>query len=320
MKLVDSWNKRLHAVTDPLPGSSPYSNTRGLSVEGRYDRSAMSGFLRARHPHISIEIWERAAAEGRLRIDGELCRDLERTVRAGNRLSHLVENVIEPDVSTQMRLLHEDDRYLAVDKPAPLPVHPSGRYNKHTVVSFLKAMYPGLEFKPVHRLDADTTGVLLLARNREAAATAAQCFRNKQFSKIYLARVHGRWAAASRLIEQPIGKSPGDKGARALELSNGLPSETAVELLRYFADDDSSLLRVVPATGRTNQIRLHLASSGHAIIGDQAYGKPAEKSDAEIPFTSGFLSLHAHQLILPPQGDDPGLDLESAPPDWANPP
>lgn len=317
MSLAITWSTRLQAVSVPLPGLSPYTSARRLSVEGRFDQTLMCDFLTARHPHISIDTWERAATEGRLTVDGQLVRDLKRNVRAGNVISHVVKNVVEPAVSTDMRLLHEDDRYIAIDKPAPLPVHPSGRYNRHTVVSFLKAMYPDLAFKPVHRLDADTTGVLLLARTKESANTAGQYFRNKHFSKIYLARVHGRWAGGSRLIEQAIGKSPVAKGARALESSNGLPSETAVELLQYFEEDNSSLLKVMPTTGRTNQIRLHLASCGHAIMGDHAYGQPSDASDSNRPFTSGFLCLHAHKLILSARNDDPGLDLESPLPDWA---
>lgn len=314
MNLALTWEARLKQATDPLPGLQPYQNFRRFGVGGAFDQAQLGEFLARRHPHIEIETWERAAREGRLSIDGRPVHDLQCRVRAGNVLSHRIDDCVEPLVATNMRLLFEDADFLAIDKPAPLPVHPSGRFNRHSVQSFLQRMYPDLDPKPVHRIDADTTGVLMLARTAKAARQAAQLFRDKQVEKTYLARVRGRWDSEHRKIDASIGRSPVDKGARASDSAAGLASTTAVELLAHLPDH-TSLLQVRPRTGRTNQIRLHLAHSGHPIIGDQAYGDAGTKPAGA--FTTGSLCLHAYQLTMPALPEHPGLKLEAAPPDWA---
>ena len=149
-------------------------------------------------------------------MDGRVVREPERTVRAGNQLCHRAGIVTEPFVATALELLHNDSFIVAVGKPAPLPVHPCGRYNKNTALHLLALMFPEEILRPVHRLDADTTGVWVLAKSRDAARMLAQQFEYGEAQKVYLARVHGTVSTSMRL-DQRVGSTTLPAGARQLE-------------------------------------------------------------------------------------------------------
>lgn len=273
-----------------LPGSVPYTNRRRLSVAGRYDGLGLGAFLAQRHAHIDAGVWQRALCEGRLEIDGRPVTSLERTVRAGNVLVHVLPGQVEPHVSAQLRVLHEDDALLVLSKPAPLPVHPSGRFNKNTVLGLLEATFEDLTVHPVHRLDADTTGVLVLAKSPAAARSLGVQFEARTVRKRYLAGVHGQVLARRFEVDVPVSQGPDGTGKR----TSGHGSSALTQLWRLRQGADTSLLAAWPRSGRTNQIRVHLAHAGHPIVGDRAYGP-----DASAEFQSGGpLCLHADALRL----------------------
>jgi 23S rRNA pseudouridine1911/1915/1917 synthase len=176
--------------------------------------------------------------------------------------------------------LFEDEHLLAIDKPPDLPVHPSGRLLHHTVITALHRQYrdfedPALDVIPrlCHRLDLETSGVLLVAKTRRALTFVQQQFERRTVTKEYLVLVHGALPEESGLIDLPIG--PGHAGhARPMHTVRhdvGLPSRTAWTVQRRWAEH--TLCHVRPATGRHHQIRVHFSAIGHPVVGDKLYGR-----------------------------------------------
>lgn len=306
---ADARNEALAARLTVLPGSVPYVNRRRLSVGGAYDGTTLREFLARRHTHIDASVWETSVREGRLEVDGTAVENLDRLVRAGNQLVHVLENEVEPPVCADLRVVHEDDDILVLTKPAPLPVHPSGRFNKNTVVGLLAHAFDELTVHPVHRLDADTTGVLLLAKHARAARHLGLQFERRTVDKRYLACVHGRPPRRFD-IDAAVSTRPDATGKRTT--GAGASALTRFWTLR---PGERSLVAAWPHSGRTNQIRVHLAGAGFPIVGDRAYGR-----DASGEFQSGGpLRLHADALRIRHPADDRWIRFVARRPDWAPP-
>jgi 23S rRNA pseudouridine1911/1915/1917 synthase len=175
-------------------------------------------------------------------------------------------------------VLYEDGDVLVIDKPAGLPVHPAPGHPGHTLVNGLLAYLSNLPdtgdaLRPgiVHRLDMDTSGVMLVAKNRLAHANLAEQFKSRSVTKVYLALVRGRLYPENGSIEAPIGRDPRNRKRMAVVTERrGRPARTGYHVVRYTGS--YTLLEAAPATGRTHQIRVHLAAIGHPVVGDTAYG------------------------------------------------
>ncbi len=298
------WRVRIAAHTTPLPGSRPYDNARPLRVPGRFDGWRLLRFLSHRFPHISRAAWELEVDSHLILRDGKPLKANE-VVRAGAALVHLLPKVVEPPVDNDIRVFYEDDELLAVNKPAPLPVHPSGRFNKNTLVSILTAAHPEVAWRLPHRLDADTTGVQLIAKTQQAARALQREFEARRVRKIYVAHVRDAPPSKNLTITAPISKEPRHAGSRQV-LDEGRRCVTRCRTLHRL-DDGSALVRVEPLTGRTHQIRLHLQLIGCPIVGDTVYGDTSSSSDLppqgptrSDAFTTatGSLALHAQSIRL----------------------
>lgn len=170
-----------------------------------------------------------------------------------------------------MTVIHEDDSILALDKPSGLAVH-GGSGISHGVIERLRAERPGERFlELVHRLDRETSGVLLLARKRSALVDLHAQIRDGRTDKRYLALVRGQWRGGTRTIDQPLTKHVLEGGDRRVAVeAGGQPSRTVIKPVRVF--QDYSLVEARLLTGRTHQIRVHLAHLGMPICGDDKYG------------------------------------------------
>jgi len=320
--------QRLQEVVIPLPGSVPYYNRRPLNVPARFADFALIDFLCAWHPHIDRDAWLQkiAASEvvpspryGRRQrrkpsSEESLPLSPNRRVRPGERLEHLLPGTVEPDVSTNIEFLYEDDQFVVTNKPAPLPLHPGGRYNRNTLQSFLNAVYAPQRLLPAHRLDANTTGVLVLCRKRSVARVVQKQFEERTVAKTYLARVHGHPAEDSFQCVAAISREAGAGGVREIT-DEGLEARTLFQVAKRLPDG-SSLIKVTPVTGRTNQIRLHLWHLGLPIVNDPVWlpdGETAENCTQAVGLPT--LCLHASSVIL---NDTHGKSRRfSAPtPDW----
>lgn len=185
----------------------------------------------------------------------------------GDCVEHFNPSIIEPSVPDAIKVVDETNDYLVVYKPAPMPIHPGGRYYKNSLIEILRET--GREnLMVLHRLDAVTSGLLLLGKRGEWTRTMAACFRNGQIEKLYYALVEGVPAKRSVRIDLPIRRkrgfifecAEGDKSKKA---------ETYFTVVKQVGK--RSVIACRPLTGRTHQIRLHLQSWGYPVVGDNIY-------------------------------------------------
>ena len=299
--------------TTPLPGSVAYDNQRVIKVKGHFDHCSVGVLLAKKFPSLKIDYWLEAIAENRLLRRGQMIT-LSEKVRAGDVLTHIIPETIEPSVNNRIKTIHEDDCIIAYDKPAPLPMHPCGRYNKNTLTSMLNYVWPERDFYLVHRLDSNTTGVLLLAKSKDCAQQLHIQFKENRISKTYLARVRGIPKEVDFDCKLDISRTPTQYGKRTVE-KKGLSAHTKFKLLQVY-HDNTSLLQVKPITGRTNQIRIHLLALKLPIIGDTVYPSQKQQDEYHIPSCES-LCLNAHSISFLHPGTNKRLDIASPSPDWA---
>ncbi|MDD3175250.1 MAG: RluA family pseudouridine synthase [Candidatus Nanoarchaeia archaeon] len=177
---------------------------------------------------------------------------------------------LEPKVKEDFSILFEDEYFFAVNKPAPLPIHPAGKYYFNTLTNLLEES--GFkEFYPVNRLDRETTGVVLFAKTKEMAKKLGELFLKKEVQKTYVAVCCGTVGEDLFKIDLPlIKKNIGEFRNHVVVDENGKQSLT--EIKKICSNELFSILEVKPLTGRSHQIRVHLSSIGFPIVGDKEYG------------------------------------------------
>ena len=236
-------------------------------------------------------------------------------VRAGQRLIIHRPAPVEPPVVLDYTVLFEDEWILVIDKPAGLPVHPSARYHKHTLTAVMRGrLGPDHGWEMAHRLDRETSGVMVFGRGESERKLKGSFFR-REVRKEYLALVHGR-LEESVSIDVSLGAAEDSRilikvGPRPIE-QGGLEALTRIEPLELgsFRGEPITLVRALPRTGRTHQIRAHLEYIGHGIVGDKIYGadesvfldvvengRPLE--DVERQLGLSRQALHASRLSFP---------------------
>lgn len=308
----------LECLAHPLPGSLPYENRRPMRIPAKYDGLTLGEFVHRALPHLPVEFWDRAFAEDRM-LDSEGDRvSSDRLVRSGEVFIQVLPGTVEPAINPHFRILYEDEAIVVIDKSAPLPIHPGGRYNRNTLQYLLERLYAPQKPHAAHRLDANTTGVLVCTRTRHLARSLQPQFERGEVEKTYLAVVQGLPREDSFECLAPISAEPGDLGSRKVDPEHGLPSRTSFRVLSR-QSNQTTLLEVRPWTGRTNQIRVHLWQMGLPIHGDPAYHANGALGDAmTLSINDPPLCLHAWRLSFHHPITEERVSFEAPVPSWAN--
>jgi 23S rRNA pseudouridine1911/1915/1917 synthase len=185
-----------------------------------------------------------------------------------------------------LAVIYEDEDIMVIDKPAGLTVHPAPGHPSHTLVNAILAHCPGLTMsneltRPgiVHRLDKDTSGLIVIAKNDSAREYVAAQFKSRTVTKRYLVVVRGRLSPEQGIIEAPIGRDPRRRQRMAI-VEAGKEATTQYQVREYL--DNYTLVEVSPLTGRTHQIRVHLSAIGCPVVGDPIYGTRSAHLDRQF--------------------------------------
>ena len=261
---------------NPIASESVFSlvaDTQGV----RLDK-----YLSERYPEYSRAYLQKLIGEGLVTING-------RVAKAGHRLNpgERIMVKIPPTPPSPLTpepipldIIYQDEDLLIVDKPAGLTTHPAPGQRNHTLVNALLACLPflpdtGDALRPgiVHRLDKDTSGVMVVAKNTTTHTELMNQFKAHTVVKVYLVLVKGRLTPEKGLIEADIGRDPRNRKRMAV-VSQGKQARTRYRVIRYIGD--CTLLEIRTETGRTHQIRVHLTAIGYPVVGDATYGVKSE--------------------------------------------
>ncbi|HZI31017.1 MAG TPA: pseudouridine synthase, partial [Candidatus Binatia bacterium] len=223
------------AVT-PLPGSQPCENYKSVNVPKDCDGATLLEVLCRVVKHLSREYWERECANGLVVNLNHEPVAAAQIVRAGERYRHLFPNVVEPDVNGTIEILHEDEALIVVNKPAPLPMHAGGRFYRNTLRHILGLVYHPQKPYPAHRLDANTTGIVLVTRTRHFAGKLQPQFTRGSVEKLYLVRVQGRPVSDEFFCDAPISTESGELGSRTVDEAAGQAARTEFRVLEKKSD------------------------------------------------------------------------------------
>ncbi|HNR93393.1 MAG TPA: RluA family pseudouridine synthase [Kiritimatiellia bacterium] len=252
-------------------------------------------------PGCSRSRWQQLIRDGHVKIGGSPCKP-QHALAAGEEIEYEIPAAKPVTVEAEdiaLDVLFEDRDIIVINKPAGLVVHPApGNYTGTLVNALLHHCRDlegiGGELRPgiVHRLDKDTSGVMVAAKNERAMQFLVNAFKNRQVHKEYLALVAGRMERISGTISTLIGRSRGDRKKMSVRpASGGREAVSHYRVEEQFAG--AALLRITLETGRTHQIRVHVAHIGHPVIGDRKYGRAGNLLDARRQM------LHAETLTLP---------------------
>ncbi|MBX3464727.1 MAG: RluA family pseudouridine synthase [Planctomycetes bacterium] len=285
-------------------------------------------WLASRFTYHDATAWGAELLAGRVRRNGAVAAADDR-LQAGDRIAYTPAPP-PPQPDLRLPILHDDADLVAVDKPPHLAAHRDGAFGRNVLLPELeRRLGAASALQLVHRLDRETSGVLLLARHAAAVRAVQQQFASGQVGKRYVALVRGRVRDDAFVIDAPIGPAGGaiahQRAVLPAAARHARPARTDGRVLERFAAH--TLVELTPHTGRTHQLRVHLAHLGHPIEGDVLYGEPADRyraftahlkagGDPRWPGQrpAGRHLLHAQRLSLRHPRTGAELVLEAAPP------
>ena len=300
--------------------------TLSSKIYGDFVGATLVNYLTARFPYKNQSQWVEQILAGKVLVNQKKVEP-EYRLLSGDKVSYTSFRV-EPEVQTEIPILFEDEYLLVVDKPAPLPVHADGRFIVNTLISLIKKKTGNPDLRLVHRLDRETSGVLILAKDKSTTSDLMAQFENQQVHKTYLALVFGKVTFKEKLVSGWMGpkkKSMVRIRQELLDLETPGFKESATRFFHKETFDSCSLLQCEPRSGRTNQIRVHAEAMGFPIVGDKLYGRSDQEFLNYLDYLkstttlSGFrggprLMLHASKLGLVHPVTEKNLFWESSTP------
>ena len=256
-------------------------------------------FLGSRLEQVSRSYLQKLVKDGAVLVNGKPVKSSYK-VENGDRIRLEIPDAVEPEIEAEpmaLDILYEDSDIILINKPKGMVVHPAAGHYSGTLVNGLMAhcknelsgingvMRPGI----VHRIDMDTTGVLIVCKNDKAHNAIAEQLKVHSITRKYYASVHGVLKADTGTVNAPIGRHPVDRKKMSINEKNGKEAVTHYRVLQRFRR--FTFVECQLETGRTHQIRVHMASIGHPLLGDQVYGP------AKVPF-SGLQGQTLHAGVL----------------------
>ena len=300
---------------DDEPDTGAEAESREVVVPAALHGERLDRTLAQLVPEFSRNYLQQLVEGGASAINGRTASRAAHRVRAGDRIAIELrptpQSLAFRAEPMDLRVVHEDEHLLVVDKPAGLVVHPAPGNWSGTLLNGLLARDARAAQLPragiVHRLDKDTSGLMVVARTRAAMEALVRMIAAREVSRQYLAIAHRPWAgAATREVDAPIGRDPRNRLRMAvvdLARDAGKPAATTLQLLDSAAD--ACLVQASLHTGRTHQIRVHMACVGHPLVGDTLYGgMPGHGIERQ--------ALHAFRLAFRHPITDGPLDFRSA--------
>ena len=257
---------------DPKP-SQPHTYTETVELKTVIKNKSSQNlldFLSRRFHYLTPAQWRERILDGRVTVN-ERAASEGQPLRAGDVVRYWTTPWAEPEVRRDYRVVYEDSTIFVVSKPAPLPVHAIGAYFQNTLLSILRKDIPEAEaYQLVHRLDAETSGLLLLVKDKNLVYPFQKQWEG-DVRKNYRAIVFGAFSSTQKRLDAPIGRNQESAVRMKLKVDRekGKPSVTEFELLE--TKGNFSLVEARILTGRTHQIRVHLEHLGHPIVGDKLY-------------------------------------------------
>ena len=289
----------------------PAPPSQELIVE--QDEPRLDAYLARVEPSLSRSRIKSLIEDGHVLVEGTTCKP-SRRLRPGERLVLTVPPPqpieLQPE-SIPVHVVYQDNHLLVLDKPAGLSVHPGPGHPAHTLVNALLALIPDLPgiggyLRPgiVHRLDKDTSGLMVVAKTEAAHIHLSRQLKDRAMSKGYLALTQGCIPTSEGTIDAPLGRHPIHR-KRIAVVTNGRTAHTDYRVLQHFTD--ATYLDVTLHTGRTHQIRVHMAHLGHPLVGDAVYGH-------NHPLLQRHF-LHAHKLAFTHPATGEWVDFTAPLPD-----
>ena len=275
-------------------GGKPLSAVSEVPLS--YDGWLLLDYLAARFTYLPRARWAALAQEGRVTRDGAVL-SAAYAVAAGERIACDLPEILPPSAVPPYAIVYADRWLLAIDKPAGLPVHGRRRTLRANLISHLRQdhdpPYPGARL--VNRLDADTSGIVLVGLTRRTLAALQAQFAARTVEKSYLALVHGVVDPPAGRIELPLlALEEADARGRFVHVDPaGQPAQTSYRLLAQVSPAHA-LLQLTPHTGRTHQLRVHLAALGYPLVGDGSYGLPGEEEQRQALHCAATTFTHPH--------------------------
>jgi len=321
--LTPARRPRYGAVSHQPPRSVESPELVEVRFEVPVDRDGwrLDRFLCWKIPRLSRTKAQRIIRDQASTLEGRALRP-NHIVRAGERFRILRPVPVEPDHPTTFGVIFEDEHLYVVDKPAGLAVHPTARHFKGTVTAILRDRFGDDRPRITHRIDRETSGILVCAKTKPAERRLKQGFENRRIHKDYLAIVSGIPAWDEALLDGPLRPATTGKLRVRMEVAppgEGQPARTRVRVLERVRD--AALVQASPETGRQHQIRVHLMAAGHPVVGDKLYAHDEALFVAyyEAGMTDDLLArlglarqaLHAHRIALAHPATGAPLVLES---------